>query len=215
MDEFIGKKFGRLTVIEALPRERDANGSLKRKMYMCMCDCGRPKCVDKRCLSSGYTASCGCLKVETTRELRRSHDMCNDTLYTLWKHIKSRTTNPNNKDFKHYGARGILMAPEWFNNFSAFYEYITKHLGDKPTPTHSLDRIKNNLGYCAGNLRWASLEDQANNKRSNVLITLHGVTDTLSRQCKRLGLNYGTVRQRRNKLGWSDEKALGTPTRSA
>lgn len=47
----------------------------------------------------------------------------------------------------------------------AFAEWVLDNLGSKPTADHSLDRIDNNRGYEPGNLRWATREEQARNKR--------------------------------------------------
>lgn len=58
--EMIGRKFGRLTVIEELP-ERD---KYKYKIYKCVCDCGNIVYVNSNHLKSGNTKSCGCLKVK-------------------------------------------------------------------------------------------------------------------------------------------------------
>ena len=53
------------------------------------------------------------------------------------------------------------MCEEWKNDFMAFYN----HVGPKPSPELSLDRIENDGNYEPGNVRWATSIDQANNKR--------------------------------------------------
>lgn len=49
---WIGKKFGRLTVIDKLPDGK----------VLCRCECGKETAVDKNNLTNGHTKSCGCLK---------------------------------------------------------------------------------------------------------------------------------------------------------
>ena len=68
------------------------------------------------------------------------------------------------------------MFEAWINDFQAFYEYLltlpetreqfqAKHLGKKI----SLDRINNNGNYVPGNIRWATIQEQSQNQRSNVI----------------------------------------------
>lgn len=77
-------------------------------------------------------------------------------LYGTWQGIKNRCYKPENKFYYCYGAKGIGMFEEWIHDFKAFYDYITDNLGEKPTSRHSLDRIKNELGYMPGNIKWSN-----------------------------------------------------------
>lgn len=52
----VGKKFGRLTVIE-FDHRNDGHD-----YWLCECDCGNKKVVRRTSLMSGNTSSCGCLK---------------------------------------------------------------------------------------------------------------------------------------------------------
>jgi hypothetical protein len=38
-----------------------------RRLWRCRCDCGRHKVVETRYLTTGATASCGCLRVDVKR----------------------------------------------------------------------------------------------------------------------------------------------------
>ena len=53
----IGKRYGRLTVIEKLNKKEFTNS-----VYLCRCDCGNMKEVNINKLHTGHTKSCGCLK---------------------------------------------------------------------------------------------------------------------------------------------------------
>lgn len=56
--DFVGKRFGHLTVIKELP-ERTSKGLV---IYQCKCDCGNITNVVSNHLSTGHTQSCGCGK---------------------------------------------------------------------------------------------------------------------------------------------------------
>jgi hypothetical protein len=74
---------------------------------------------------------------------------------------KRRCSDPNVDLFKYYGGRGIEF------RFASFEEFYAE-LGDKPEPKHlySIDRFPNNGNYEPGNVRWATSEQQNNNRRA-------------------------------------------------
>ena len=81
-------------------------------------------------------------------------------LYTCWKSLRSRCNNPNNKNFKDYGGRGITVCEQW-DDFIVF----TNDMGPKPTPKHSIDRINNDGPYSPDNCRWSTKKEQCLNQR--------------------------------------------------
>ena len=71
--DFIGQKFGFLTVIRRVENYVSPKGSSKI-MYECRCDCGNMTVVHKGSLARGDTISCGCMQ----RALNgRAHKMFN------------------------------------------------------------------------------------------------------------------------------------------
>ena len=43
------------------------------------------------------------------------HGYRHHPVYTIWRNIKKRCYNKNNKAYKNYGGRGISMCKEWFD----------------------------------------------------------------------------------------------------
>lgn len=58
----VGRRFGRLVVIEKVPRER------KDSYWLCRCDCGGETIANTYSLNSGHTSSCGCYNREKVAE---------------------------------------------------------------------------------------------------------------------------------------------------
>lgn len=67
----------------------------------------------------------------------------------------------SNKDWEDYGGRGVTVLERWRLSFENFLQ----DMGHRPKGM-TLDRINPNRGYTPGNCRWATLSDQARNKRS-------------------------------------------------
>jgi len=147
-----GKRYGKLTVIKkSVAKESGKLGS----WWICKCDCGNETIVHGRRLRTGHTRSCGCI--------HRKHGMTNTPEFRSWIGMKSRCYYPAEPSYKHYGGRGIRVAPEWLldNGFINFFNHVGPRLSNK----HSLDRINVNKNYEPGNVRWATQEEQSNNRR--------------------------------------------------
>jgi len=136
--------------------------SSQKKVWLCACDCGALKEVILSDLKSGNTKSCGCLNLQKIRQRNREKtgvDFIVSTTkeYGVYCSAKRRCEKVNDPAYSNYGGRGIKM----LMTFSEMIEAI----GFRPSEKHSIDRIDVNGNYEVGNIRWATITEQARNTR--------------------------------------------------
>lgn len=176
-------KYGRWTVVDGTPRI----GDNYRRYFKCKCICGTSREVESMRLKSGLSKSCGCLHREITANIGRTHGMSGTREFRTWKHMKERCLNPNVKDFKNYGGRGIQICKRWLS-FEKFY------LDMGPAPqNHSLDRINTNGNYTPSNCRWSTSKIQNRNRRDNVMLRYKNKIRCMSEWAELAGIPVHTI----------------------
>lgn len=189
-----GKKFNKLTIIKQLE-----NDKRYRKRYFCKCDCGNYKSVLKDNLINGITKSCGCMK----KGINKSHGKSKHPLYVTWSTMKKRCYNKKSKDYKNYGARGIIVCDRWLDSIDNFIE----DMGERPKG-HTLDRVDVNGNYEPNNCKWSNSIEQRTNTRRNVYYMYKGQEMTLTEWSEILPLTFNQLRYRLKEKGLSIEEAL-------
>lgn len=123
--------------------------------------------------------------------------------YVSWSGMKARCFGRTSTSFADYGGAGIGVCERWlvFENFLA-------DMGRRPSGAHSIERIDNARDYGPGNCRWATARDQANNRRTNVLISHNGKSMTLAQWAQEVGVKYPTLWWRVRVAGWSFDEAI-------
>lgn len=128
-------------------------------------------------------------------------------LYHIWDGMKARCYNMNHVAYKNYGGRGISVCKDWRKNFESFYKWAIEN-GYQERLT--IDRIDNDGDYCPQNCRWATYQEQSENRRNTVLLTVLGETKTISEWSAETGISKSCIRYR-SKSGWSEDKIFSNP----
>jgi hypothetical protein len=216
----IGDIFGRLTVIEGPWLERRGNQMASKVKVQC--SCGGPNMYKEvfvnalRGKGQCKTTSCGCVKAEKaswrTTIRNTTHSMSKHGLYSQYNAMISRCYRSNYRQYDNYGGRGITVCKEWKNSFEVFAKWA---LENGWTQGLTIERKNNNEGYSPANCKWATLVEQANNKRSNHHITAFNETKTIAEWARdgRAKAGYQSILERVIKLGWGPEEAISTPSR--
>lgn len=126
--------------------------------------------------------------------------------YLSWSHMMGRCLNHSHHAYHNYGGRGIAVCDRWKQ-----FEGFLSDMGERPLGK-TLDRYPDKNGnYEPGNCRWATWDEQGNNRRDNVILSVQGESMTLIRWARKTGLSPQVINYRMKKMGWSAEKALTTP----
>lgn len=159
--------------------------STKQSVYSAVfeCSCGKRKVMIVGRVRRNVVKTCGKCNVSDGTWKRKTSGMI------AWGNMISRCCNESHPDYKNYGARGITVDQRWrkFANFVA-------DMGEPPKGM-TLERKDNSKGYCHDNCTWASIKQQARNRRNNVTVEVKGRTATLAEAAEILGVNRRRVKK--------------------
>lgn len=195
--DLTGKSFGKLTVLS----HSGQSTKWGRPLWNCRCTCGNVVQKSSQHLIGGSTSSCG------KRECRigfvdghRKSITCNS-----WKAMVRRCTNPKANNYEKYGGRGITVCSRWldFKNFLV-------DLGERPSPTFTLERKDSNGNYCPENCCWADKTTQTRNRGCSKTLTFEGQTLPVIEWSKLKSIPLSVIYQRMAR-NWDAEKILTKP----
>jgi hypothetical protein len=142
-------------------------------------------------------------KATLTKRRSRSRNTPEELIFFS---MRARCRIKTNKDYHKYGARGITVCDRWLERLNGLSNFL-EDMGYRPSPSHTLDRIDNDLGYSKENCRWTTETEQTRNRR----VTLRDEDGTpLAEIADRLGVKYMALysHYRRGKRGHELRAAL-------
>jgi len=169
----VGAKFWRLTVIEIRKWEIYHN-----KHILCKCDCWKIVETSRHKIAH-WQESCSCKQYEDNKIRAYKHGMWwtwkwwrNSRFYTIFYDIKARTSwKPLREQDKCYEwVKNLWNSFEQFKN--DMYESYVAHVKEYWEKNTTIDRINPYKDYCKENCRWATIKEQALNKKTRFINNL-------------------------------------------
>ena len=146
-----------MQLVRKTRKEKNKNGNkIRYAIFKCL------ECLQEveRQMSNGLKAkSCG----------NHQHGESNTKLYGVWRNMKNRILNPNHKQYKDYGGRGITICPEWTNDYIVFRDWS---LNNGYKEGLEIDRRDNDKDYSPENCRFVVRKENVRNKRNTITMKI-------------------------------------------
>lgn len=134
-------------------------------------------------------------RLRTTGELgdvtpmNERHGLSSHPVYHVWRAMKQRCYNPNDKGWKNYGGRGIKVCERW-QTYGSFRD----DMGERPAGA-SVERRDVNGDYCPENCYWSDRTTQSVNRRLSSVNTsgLRGIHRYRKRWVASIGKRYSSL----------------------
>jgi hypothetical protein len=171
--DLTNEKYNKMLFIKFVRRGKNGQA-----IWLCKCDCGKEKEVFAHHVKSGNVQSCGCKALSENRVDSATRYGGTKTPEWTSYHAAKKRCNPKHADkYPDYAGRGIEF------KFSNFQEFL-QHIGPRPEPKfdYSLERIENDGHYELGNVKWATKQEQARNRRCDKCLALKERIEVLELQ---------------------------------
>lgn len=193
--------FNYLTIIKEVPSI--TYWKKKYRAFECKCKCWNIITTTLESLIKGKTLSCWCYHKEKVKEIwykNKIHWMSKTRFWWIFQSIKWRCNYKKNISYPNYWWRWIKCEWKSFKEFkNDMYDSYIKHIQIFWEKNTTIERIDNNWNYCKSNCRWATIKEQANNRRTCVFITYNWITKTITQWAEYLWISYSKLRKKLNK----------------
>ncbi len=165
--DLVGIRYDKLLVVELVEITKSG------KLWLCLCDCGNTVIrltTTLRRIKGNSRTGCKMCENKTRKEARvldgtTRHGFHGERLYVVWKCIRKRCSDMNNK---YYGGKGIKLCDEWndyaeFRKWSLLSGYRDDILDNGRNKQCTIDRIDSNKDYCPDNCRWVTASENSRN----------------------------------------------------
>jgi len=89
-------------------------------------------------------------------------------LHNIWGLMKQRILNPNSKNYKYYGGRGITICPEWTNDYIVFRDWALNNGYKEGLQIHR----ENDGNYEPDSCRWVTRTENLRHTRKTITMEI-------------------------------------------
>lgn len=191
----VGETHGVYTIVDVLD-EKDKYGHY---IYKGVCnECGYVKFAAYGKFSGAKSATTICNHLDAGGRYVVSTMWSNERIGRIFKGMKRRCYDSDDKSYKWYGGKGIKICKEWLDNPKLFEEWsLTNGYASNLT----IDRLNENEDYSPSNCRWITGEDNAKYKSTTSLIEVNGEVHTGQDWSRLLGLSQNIINTYIRKYG--------------
>jgi len=153
MENLSGKRFGKLVVSNFVERRND------NYYWRCVCDCGSETIMLAGNIKRGTQQCKRC-----ARPIKHGHSSGHQSktgrspTYISWLAMFTRVKGKSEKLL--YSYKHVSICERWKS-----FENFLSDMGERPSSSHTLDRINNCGNYEPDNCRWADWSTQMGNRR--------------------------------------------------
>lgn len=169
------------------------------------CVFGSKNCKDLNSVNQKTRANI--IKNKKIKEELKVEKYSDSPLYRKHRGMLERCYNEKDVSYQYYGGRGIDVCFEWRGK-DGVKNFIAWAIRSGYEEGLSLDRIDNDKGYSPENCRWATVEEQAINKRRNYVYNWKGQNLILSQISKMENISYNALYARIKGKGMRLEDAI-------
>lgn len=196
LNENVGKTIGIYNILDIC----DHCTNDRHKLYYVECIfCGWKG--NMRTNDVKYATKCTHIDKHGNYKTFNSFQWSNKRLGNIFNGMKVRCYNPNHKNYRWYGAKGIRICNEWIKNPQEFEVWAFAN-GYKDNLT--IDRIDESKSYSPDNCRWINLGENSKYKSTTSLINVDGETHSGKDWSKILGFSPNVINKYVVKYGLSN-----------
>lgn len=205
----VGQKFNHLTITEHL-------GLINHiRMVKAVCDCG----IEKEyrlfnIIGKVKTKSCGCYNKEVTAERNKqfaTHGLTGHPLLGVWGTMKSRCYDETDSNYINYGARGVTVCKEWFDDVIVFYEWAIANGWRKGLQIDKDKLSPNRVGviYSPETCCFLTPKENMMYRRNSRMVEYKGQKKSLAEWASVLNISYKLL-DSRYQAGWTADRMFET-----
>lgn len=137
------------------------NGKRRRLIAECKI-CLKHFEVDRDSLKVKARKGCGCQMPYDHRSTQIRTNIPN-RLRSIYSGFMARCGDPDHRNYKNYGAKGIRVCDEWYYDNKIFFKWA---LENGYSDLMTIDRIDSSKGYFPENCRWITMQENIQARRS-------------------------------------------------